>query len=273
MSNSRFKGYQKCAFQQWMLDHKSWKMPYKKAFLIGSYVDAFLLEDETVQEELLAQNADKIFKKRGGMYADFENASKMVDFVKSNQKVMSLIEKSEAQKIVKFDLDGYKWKGKIDMLCETKVYHETKTLTDPDKIATTKQKLDSSMVKQIIDLKTTATSMLELQWDAVKGIKVPTWELYSYHQQLALYAHATGTIDNGAKIIAISKSEPFVIEELYFEPEILKQALNNVRAEQEEVHKLFNSKEAPQGCMTCDCCKEMIPYRKHTITKEGEWAL
>ena len=245
MSNSRFKGYQKCAFQQWMLDHKSWKMPYKKAFLIGSYVDAFLLEDETVQKELLAQNADKIFKKRGGMYADFENASKMVDFIKSNQKVMSLIEKSEAQKIVKFDLDGYKWKGKIDMLCDN----------------------------QVIDLKTTATSMLELQWDAVRGIKIPTWELYSYHQQLALYAHATGTIDNGAKIIAISKSEPFVIEELYFEPEILKQALNNVRAEQEEVHKLFNSKEAPQGCMTCDCCKEMIPYRKHTITKEEEWAL
>ncbi len=232
MTMSKFKGYLQCPAKQWSLEKGLYVEPYSPNFLKGRYLEAGLTGD---LDTLIALEAEHIFKVKGkGKYKAFEDLDKTLEFVMS--KRLNLF--GEISKVIEWEYFGRKWRGEIDIFRE-----------------------------RAIDIKSTQDSLFDEEWDARYSMRVPMYIKYNYNWQLAMYAHATGTIDKGAQIISISKKLPNFIEIIEFPPTLLSSALKEIESRVGEVYIYADSKTMPKGCDKCDFCKESNPVRQLTATE------
>ena len=112
-----------------------YEKPDKKAFLIGSYVDAWFEGPESFQE-FCNENHDKIYKKRGGgVYADFERADKMIEVLRNSELIQDM-RNCDRQVILTGEIAGQKIKVAYDLIDHNRKYFAD--LKTTDKIDATK---------------------------------------------------------------------------------------------------------------------------------------
>ena len=112
-SVSLFKSFQSCPARTMAMLRGEWKPERGKALLLGSYVDEALTGTEESLEAFLAENSKDIFKKTGGMYAEFEQAKETVQLIKAQPLMMHYLT-GEHQKIMTGQIDGVPFKIKMD---------------------------------------------------------------------------------------------------------------------------------------------------------------
>ncbi len=101
----------------------AYQEPPSTALIVGSYTHAAFESEETFNT-FTEQNSNVIFKARGGKYADFECADRMIETVKSDPFAMFALE-GEKEQIYTANLWGVEWKIKVDS-----IHHERKSFSD-----------------------------------------------------------------------------------------------------------------------------------------------
>ena len=77
MSVSQFKSFKECEARTMAEIKGEYVPPVSTPRVVGSYVHAAFESDEAFQE-IEERYSDMIFKKRGGKYADFETADRLI---------------------------------------------------------------------------------------------------------------------------------------------------------------------------------------------------
>ncbi len=234
MSNSRYKSYLECPAKRFAMDKGSYEEPFNINFLIGSYVEAFLLDDIEEQNRIFAEHEDKIFTKKGLRLAKFKEIDILINSVKQRPEFMKMLTGLH-QQVVEFNLDGFPWKSKIDII--------------QDNI--------------VVDLKTSA-DLGKKVWSKEWGTMVPFYYAYGYDIQMALYQYATG---KDPYLAIVEKKAPYQCLIMEVPYNVYHSALNGIIKNQEQVFKWANStsiEELPR-CEVCDYCKSTKLVKKETM--------
>jgi len=245
MSNSQLKGWLECPRRQWAKLNGQWDDEEPMAFLVGKYVDQWLLTPGTATEFCDA-NKDALFTKAGKPRAEIELADRMVARAERDDLFMGSLA-GETQKLITWEMLGIKWRALIDVV-------------DPDRGI-------------LCDLKTVRD--FDEQWDPVRKMKLPFYERYGYWQQLAIYREAYraefGKHPELVVIAAVSKQWHPRLKVIQFdgraslagdadldgscrferELEKVQQVIRGVME-----HKAASKAEDVPGCGACDYCAD-----------------
>lgn len=112
-SVSLFKGFQKCPARTMARLRGEWQEEKSKALLLGSFVDEALTGTEESMQQFLIDNADDVFKRTGGKYAEFVQAEETIDRIR-NQPLMMHYLTGEHQRIMTGEIEGVPFKIKMD---------------------------------------------------------------------------------------------------------------------------------------------------------------
>lgn len=230
MSVSQFKdfngtyGKRACEFEAVEKLHERWVQKKTPPLLVGSYVDSYF---EGSLEEFKAENPE-LFKKDGGLKADYVKAEKIIARIERDSYFMQYLS-GEKQKIMTAELFGVKWKIKMDSYAPG--------------IA-------------IVDLKVMA-SITDLKY--VKDLGYLDFVRYwGYDIQGAIYQKVVEII-TGKKlpffIAAATKENEPDIQIIQITQNYLDEALSVVQANLPRVLRVKSGKAAPDKCELCDCCR------------------
>lgn len=208
-----------------------WEDDEKKAFLVGSYVHSWNESPEAFKK-FCKENHDSIYKKRGGMYADFEQADRMIYKLK-NDELVTKVREGEKEVIMTAELFGVPWKIMID------IYNPA--------------------MRSFTDLKT-CKSIHEKLWNEQVRMKQSFIEFYDYFLQMAVYAEVERINRQSEEylsphIIAVSKEDPPDIAVIHMGTDFIEDKLLEVEMKLPYIMMLKNGEVEPQRCETCDYCR------------------
>ncbi len=199
------------------------------AMLVGSYTHAAFESDEEFAKFKEKHNSS-IFKKRGGKYADYEQADLMIETLKSDQFAMFAME-GEKEQIYTANVFGIDWKMKVDS-----VNHERKLFTD---------------------LKTTR-NIHERSWSEKYDGWVSFIERWDYILQVAMYRKIieanTGKLYT-PYIVAVSKEKIPNKAVIYFDESRFDFEYEWVQMKLERINDVRSNEVDPIRCEKCDYCK------------------
>lgn len=200
-----------------------------KALLVGNYVHSHF-ESPQAHQSFLDAHSDKLYKKDGNLYKDFEVADQMITRVEED-KFFKFLWQGEKETVVTGELYGVEWKGKIDLLNIEKGY--------------------------FVDLKTTRDINLKV-WDTYRRQYVSFVEGYGYDIQLGVYERLLeqeyGKSFEGY-IYAVSKQTPSNIQAIKV-PEVDKEImLNQVEEKIKQLNDIKNGSVQPEPCGHCEFCR------------------
>ncbi|MDC3414296.1 PD-(D/E)XK nuclease-like domain-containing protein [Terrihalobacillus insolitus] len=229
MSVSLFKNFVECEAKTIAKLKGEYVESTTNALLVGSYVHA-AFEDEEAFNQVVEENSDAIFKKRGGKYADFEQADRMIETLKNDKFAMFALE-GEKEQILTADLFGVPWKIKVDS-----INHDRKTFSD---------------------IKTTQ-DLYKRYWSVKYDGWVSFIEKWDYVLQMAIYrkviAENVGEMYT-PYIVAVTKENPpnkaivhFDESRFDFEYEWAEMKLNRIL-------QVRNEEVESERCNKCDYCR------------------
>lgn len=229
MSVSLFKKFEECeANAMAYLNGEYTEFP-NTAMLIGSYTHAAFESDEAFAE-FQEKHSGAIFKKRGGKYADFEQADKMIETLKNDDFAMFAME-GEKEQIYTANLFGVDWKMKVDS-----INHKHKYFSD---------------------LKT-VRNLHERFWSEKYDGWVSFVEKWGYLLQMAMYRKIieanTGELYT-PYIVAVSKEKIPNKAVIYFDESRFDFEYEYVQMKLERINEVKSGKMDPVACGKCDYCK------------------
>ena len=124
-SCSQFKEFNSCEARGLATVRGEYEREETDALLVGSYVDAYFAGE---MERFHDEHADKMFTKKGELYAKFKDADKMIETVENDPLMVEFL-KGDKQVIMTAELDGILWKAKIDILHDERIV-DFKTVKD-----------------------------------------------------------------------------------------------------------------------------------------------
>lgn len=197
------------------------------AMLIGSYVDAYF--EGTLTDFMV--NTPQIFTNKGDLRADYKQAEQIIAFAEKDELFMRyLVGDGQAQVIVTGEIDGVKWKGKLDRL------HKGIAIVDGKVIASIREKI----------------------WCPDLSSKINFIDAYGYLFQAAVYQELWYQM-SGEKLpffIAALTKEKVTDKEIIQIPQTqMDMALNEIRLNQKHIVALKNADYPPKRCGKCDYCK------------------
>lgn len=194
------------------------------AMLIGSYVDHYF--EGTLDS--FREEHPEIFKRDGGLKADFVKAEKVIERAERDELFMNYMS-GEKQVIMVGELFGTKWKCKLDSYIPGKA---------------------------IVDLKV-MSSLTKLHYDQAYGY-LDFVRYWGYDIQGAIYQEIVRQ-NTGEKlpfyITGLSKETEPDIEVIHVVDLHLKEALKEVERNINRVLAVKNRQTEPDRCCTCDYCK------------------
>lgn len=208
-----------------------WEDKEKLAFLVGSYVHAWN-ESPTAFRQFCDENHESIYKKRGGMYAPFEQADWMIDKLK-NDELVTKVREGEKEVIMTAELFGVLWKIMID------IYNPA--------------------MKSFTDLKT-CRSIKEKLWNDRLRYRQSFVEFYDYLLQCAVYAEVERINRQSEEylsphIIAVSKEEPPDIAVIHMGTDFIQEKLEEVELKLPHILAVKNGEIEPIRCEVCEYCR------------------
>lgn len=116
-SVSQFKAFDNCEAAALAEIDGEHEREMTKAFLVGSYVDAYFAEE---LDEFMGEYGDIVYTKKGELRAEYGHANDIIDRIESDPLMMKFLE-GEKQVIRTGELFGVDWKIKIDVLHNDKI--------------------------------------------------------------------------------------------------------------------------------------------------------
>ena len=229
MSVSQFKSFKECEARTMAEIKGEYVPPVSTPQVVGSYVHAAFESDDAFRE-VEEQYSDMIFKKRGGKYADFETADRMIEAIKNDEFAMFALE-GEKEQVYTADLFGVTWKAKVDS-----INHDRKSFTD---------------------LKTTQ-DLHKRYWSEKYDCWVSFVEAWDYLFQMAIYREIikqnTGEYYT-PYIVAVTKENPCNKAVLHIDPSRFDFEMEYAELEMERILQVKNEEIAPARCEKCDYCR------------------
>ena len=203
--------------------------PYERemtdSLLIGSYIDAYFSEE---LDEFIKVHGDKMFTKKGELYAKFQQANDIIDRIESDKLMMEFL-KGEKQVIRTAKFLGVEWKAKLDVLTD----------------------------ERIVDLK------IVKDFDSVykDGFGYRPWiEAWGYDIQGAIYQKVEQISSGRDKplpfyLVAATKERVTDIDIIQIPQHILDAALQIVDAKIDRFDLIKMGEMRPKRCGVCNYCK------------------
>lgn len=215
--------------------------------LVGNYLHSYF-ESEEAHKQFLEDNKKALYKygnPEKGIKRDFLLADNYINALKNDDGFNALYQ-GDKEVIVKGDIDGVKWMGKIDCLdLEHKRFYDLKTVDDIHK------KHWSEELHQYVD------------FTIARG----------YDTQMAIYKELikqTYGVDCDPYIIAVSKQEVPDKAVIAFDDDDLRNALNDVRMRQDHINAVINGEIEPRVCGDCEYCRKNKQLRNLKIEIAGK---
>lgn len=203
--------------------------PASSALIVGSYVHA-AFESQEAFTAIEEEYSDMIHKKRGGKYADFETADRMIECLKADKFAMYAL-KGEKEQIFTGELFGAPWKIKVDS-----INHDRKTFTD---------------------LKTTQ-DLHKRFWSQKYDGWVSFVEEWDYVLQMAIYREIIKQSKGEhytPYIVAVTKENPPNKAVLHIEESRFDFELEYTEMKLERILEVKSGKEKPTRCYKCEYCR------------------
>lgn len=195
------------------------------ALLIGSYVDAYFAGE---LDAFVEENSDKMFTRKGELYAKFANANKMINAVECQPLMMEYLT-GDKQVIKTAKLFGVPWKIKMD------VYNG----------------------ERIVDFKTVRD--FEPVYKEGFG-RVSFVEAWSYDIQGAIYQKVVEQ-NTGKKlpfyIVGVTKEKVPDVTVLQIPQPVLDTALKVVESKIDRFDLIKTGEIEAEGCGHCEYCKSV----------------
>ncbi len=228
-SVSQFKSFVECEAKTMAKLNGVYKQPHSNALLVGSYVHAAFESDEAFNQ-FIEENNGAIFKARGGKYADFETADRMIECIKNDPFSMFAME-GEKEQIFTTNFFGADWKIKVDS-----VNHDRKNFSD---------------------LKTTQ-DLHKRYWSEKYDGWVSFVEAWDYILQMAIYRKVLQ--ENSGQtytpyIIAVTKENPPNKAVIHFDESRFDFEYEYVEMKMERFMKVKAKEDNPVKCGVCDYCR------------------
>lgn len=229
MSVSQFKSFIECEAKTMAELNGEYERPTNQAMLVGSYTHA-AFENDDVFNQFIAENNGAIFKKNGSKYADFEQADRMIEAVRSDQLSMFALG-GEKEQIFTGELFGVDWKIKVDSINHE--YH------------------------RFSDLKTTQDLHKRYFSEKYDGW-VSFIENWGYVLQMAIYRKIieqnTGQLYT-PYIVAVTKENPPNIAVVHFDESRFDFEYEYVEIELERIKQVKAGELEPRSCGKCEYCR------------------
>ena len=237
-SVSLFKAFNECEAAGLAMANGEYEREETDALLIGSYVDAYFAGG---YDKFCRENAEKIFTKKGELYAKFQKANDMIDAVEAQPLMLEYLEGNK-QVIMTghfFDVD---WKVKMD------VYNGNR----------------------IVDFKT----VRDFNPIYKEGFgKMSFIEAWGYDIQGAVYQkvveQATGE-RLPFYIVAVTKEKVPDVDVIQIPQHILDTALKIVEAKIDRFDLVKTGEIPPERCGRCEWCKQTKILTVPSVYESGE---
>jgi len=209
------------------------------ALMVGSFVDAYF-ESPLAFNDFCDRNMDYICKRNGEFRAEFVKADEMCKFAQSDPVFMEYM-RGDHQKIVTGEIEGIKFKAKLDMYLEG---------------------------ERIVDLKTTQ----DMNSKYVKGRgKVNFAEAWDWPLQMAIYQELvrqeTGKL-LPCYLAVITKESIPKLEVVQLDQEILDSELAILKAEITLFDAIKNGLIEPKRCEDCEFCRRTRKLNKPILLSD-----
>lgn len=225
-SVSQFKEFNRCEAAGLAEVEGRYRRETTDALLIGSYVDAYFAGSREL-DEFIENNGDKMFTKKGELYAKFQAANVMINAIECQPLMMRMME-GDRQEIMSAVLDGIPWKIKMDVFNEERI-------------------VDLKTVKDFGDM-----------WDETVGSRRSWIEYWGYDIQGAVYQKVAEKA-TGKKlpfyIAAVTKERVPDVAVIEIPQHILDAAYNLVQAKIERFDLIKTGEVEPIRCEKCEYCK------------------
>lgn len=214
--------------------------------LFGNYLHSYF-ESEDAHKKFLEDNKKSLYKygkPEKGIKRDFLLADKCIDALKDDDGFNALYQGTK-ETIVKGEIDGVKWMGKIDCLdLDHGRFYDLKTVDDIHK----------------------------KHWDEDLHQYVDFTKARGYDTQMAIYKELikqTFDVDCDPYIIAVSKQSVPDKAVIAFDDNDLREALNDVRMRQEHINAVINGETEPKACGECEYCRMHKQLKQLKIELSG----
>lgn len=214
--------------------------------LFGNYLHSYF-ESEEAHAKFLDDNKKSLYKygnPEKGIKRDFLLADKCIDALKDDDGFNALYQGTK-ETIVKGEIDGVKWMGKIDCLdLDHGRFYDLKTVDDIHK----------------------------KHWDEDLHQYVDFTKARGYDTQMAIYKELikqTFDVDCDPYIIAVSKQSVPDKAVIAFDDNDLREALNDVRMRQEHINAVINGETEPKACGECEYCRMHKQLKQLKIELSG----
>ncbi|WP_223823533.1 PD-(D/E)XK nuclease-like domain-containing protein [Rummeliibacillus sp. TYF-LIM-RU47] len=228
-SVSQFKSMMQCEATEIAKLNGEYIEPYSNALTVGSYTHA-AFESDAAFNNFCEQEHDAIFKNRGGKYADFEQADRMIETLKSDDFAMFALS-GEKEQIFTGHLFGADWKVKVDNINLQQGFFS--------------------------DLKTTQ-SLSKRFWNDKYQKYVSFVESFDYVLQMAIYREiikqSTG-YELTPYIVAVTKENPPDKAILHFDESRFNFELEYVETYLPSMLKTKQGLATPIRCEKCAYCR------------------
>lgn len=235
-SVSQFKSMMQCEAAEMAKLKGEYTEPYSNALTVGSYTHA-AFESDAAFNSFCEQEREAIFKNRGGKYADFEQADRMIETLKNDEFAMFALT-GEKEQIFTGHLFGADWKIKVDNM-----------------------NLEQGFFS---DLKTTQ-SLSKRFWSDKYQKYVSFVESFDYVLQMAIYREiikqSTG-YELSPYIVAVTKENPPDKAILHFDESRFEFELDYVETYLPSMIKTKQGLAKPIRCEKCSYCRNMKKLSK-----------
>lgn len=231
LSVSQYKNFLECEAKALAELKGEWREDIPaKALLVGNYVHSYF-ESQEAHDEFLKENGDKLYKKDGDLYKDFEIANKMIKRIE-REPLFNFLWQGTHEEIITGELFGVEWKGKIDLLNVDKGY--------------------------FVDLKTTADIYKSIfnteRWERQSFV-----EMYGYVLQIAVYEQLLeqkyGKGFTGY-IYAVSKQDVPDVSAIEVEGRKKQFELEELERTIDRVEEVKTGQVKPEMCGHCSYCRQ-----------------
>lgn len=222
-SVSLFKAFDKCEAAGLAQVRGQYEREETDSLLIGSYVDAYFSGE---LDEFVGEHSERMFTKKGELYAKFAHANKVINAVECQPLMMEFLQ-GDKQQIVTGELFDVPWKIKMDVF-------------------------DG---ERIVDLK----CVKDFEPMYKEGFGRVSWvEYWGYDIQGAIYQKVV-ELNTGKKlpfyIVAVTKEKVPDVTVLQIPQPVLDTALKVVEAKIDRFDLIKTGDIEPEGCGKCEFCK------------------
>lgn len=219
MSVSQYKSFCRCEAAAMAELRGEWDFPMTTALLVGSYVDAHF---EGTLDLFRAQHPE-LFKKDGGLKADYVNAEEIISRIEKDALFMEYMA-GKKQRLFTGELAGVRWKIKID------AYHPGKMIVDLKCMRSMERIMGRSFVEH--------------------------WE---YDTQMAVYSAiesaSTGSAGLETYLAVATKENPANLEIIHIPEYRRAEKIADIERNLPHIIEVKSGHIEPRRCGVCDYCR------------------